>query len=85
MRVTCVSFTNHTMQPVTTIKQMRWSHTQTERAYNVPDMTNYILIRIYLYIHTYNYFTNKWCFKSCKKKIHMMTQIVFEIKFISYL
>ena len=24
------------MQPVTSIKQMRWSHTQTERAYNVP-------------------------------------------------
>ena len=47
-----LSFTNHTMQPVTTIKQMRWSHTPTERAYNIPDMTDYILIRIYLYIHT---------------------------------
>ena len=30
MHVTWVSFTNNTMQPVTTIKQMRWSHTHTE-------------------------------------------------------
>ena len=39
------------MQPVTTIKQMRWSHTQTERAYNVPVMTNYIMNLIYSYTH----------------------------------
>ena len=60
MRVTCISFTNHTMQPITTIKQMRWSHTQTERAYNVPVVTNYnheprLLIYIYtLYISQAN-------------------------------
>ena len=59
MRVTCVSFTNHTMQPGTTIKQMRWSHTQTERAYNVPYHDPHLLIHPY-YLH----FTNKWCFKS---------------------
>ena len=51
MRVTYVSFTNHTMQPVTTIKQMRWSQTQTERAYNVLVMTNYIMNLINLYTH----------------------------------
>ena len=49
MGVACVSFANHTKQPVTTIKQMRWSHTQTERTYNIPDMTNYIMNSIYLF------------------------------------
>ena len=52
-----MSFTNYTKQPVTTIKQMRWSHTQAERANNVPAITNYIMALIYLY--TYAFYISK--------------------------